>query len=201
MNLRLLETLLALWRGQIFLFPRLNTILLRVYGKVSVRGPKRSLRIGRRVVFLGDAIMVTSWEYDDFIELHDNVIIEHACYLNAHFGSVKIGRNSFVGIGAVIQGMGSVIIGEDVLLGPGTKIFSSDHPVGMNEVPRRFIKEQAAQILIGDDVWIGADSIVLKGSSITSGSVIAAASIVRGKLDERGLYGNQQVLAKIIRRI
>jgi virginiamycin A acetyltransferase len=53
--------------------------------------------------------------------------------------------------------------------------------------PDRPIREQGFQpsrggIVIGDDVWIGANCVLLDGTAIGSGSVIGAASLLRGEL-------------------
>jgi acetyltransferase-like isoleucine patch superfamily enzyme len=43
-------------------------------------------------------------------------------------------------------------------------------------------------IIIEDDVWIGANSVILEGAHIQRGTVVSAGSIVKGKLDEYGIY-------------
>ena len=43
-------------------------------------------------------------------------------------------------------------------------------------------------IVVGDDVWIGANCVILDGAEIGTGCVIGAGSIVRGKLDSYGVY-------------
>ncbi len=43
-------------------------------------------------------------------------------------------------------------------------------------------------IVVEDDVWIGANCVILEGAYIRKGAVISAGSIVKGKLDEYGIY-------------
>ena len=53
------------------------------------------------------------------------------------------------------------------------------------------------KILIEDDVWIGAGSIILPGSIIRRGSVISAGSVVRGETESYGVYSSYGDLKKI----
>jgi acetyltransferase-like isoleucine patch superfamily enzyme len=200
---RMVSTLAALVRAQIFLFPRLNSTQLRIYGRVRIRGRKANLHLGRRVVFLGDAEIVCGWDaYDDVIRLEDGVVIEHGCYLNAHGGRIEIAHGAFLGVGSVIQGKGTVRIGVQTLLGPGVKVFSSDHPTDPGATPRQALQEICAPVHIGDQVWIGADSTILKGSTIDAGSVVAAGSVVKhGGGAGAQLLASRAVLASPVRRI
>ena len=199
---RLIEIALALLRGQLFLFPHPNTKLLRIYGKVTCRGSKKNIRIGRRVAFWGDTKLVCGWDSkDDLIDIGEGVTIEHGTYINAHGGTVIIGKHAFLGVGSVIQGKGTVEIGPNSLLGPYVQIYSSDHPTEKSSIPRRSRQEKAESIEIGNDTWIGASSVILRGSKIKCGSVIAAGSVVRGNLEICALYGNQDRLAGVIRTL
>jgi carbonic anhydrase/acetyltransferase-like protein (isoleucine patch superfamily) len=117
--LKLLSLSFALIRGQIFLFPRLNSCRLKIYGSVVCRGLKKNIRFGKGVVFLGSAQLVTDYgSKSQSIYIGDNVTIENNVYLNSHGGSVTIEHDSFLGVGAIIQGMGGVYINKFVMLGP-----------------------------------------------------------------------------------
>lgn len=98
--------------------------------------------------------------------------------------TIRIGSD--VGIsGASICAITSVTIGDRVLLGADVLIADTDfHPV--DAVPRRHspIPEPLPddRVTVEDDVFIGARSIILKGSSIGKGSVIGAGSVVTGSI-------------------
>ena len=191
---------IALLRGQLFCFPYPNTSLLRIFGRVKVRGPRPAIRLGRRVVFLGDVTLVCSW--DDAgpqIVIEDGVVIEEGSYLNAHGGRIVLGRNAFVGVGSIIQGKGGVVIGNDTLLGPNVQIFSSDHPTERSSRARCSRPEIAAPICIEDDVWIGANSVILRGTTIAAGSVVAAGSVLRTRRTDSALFVTRNSMAEVIR--
>ena len=92
-------------------------------------------------------------------------------------GALRIGHN--VGIsGATVSARSSIVIGNNVLIGSGALISDNDahplHPMDREDPS----KTRSAPIVIEDDVFIGARSIVLKGVTIGRGSVIGAGSIV-----------------------
>ena len=98
--------------------------------------------------------------------------------------TIRIGSD--VGIsGASICAATSIAIGNRVLLGTDVVVADTDfHPV--DAVPRRYASLPEPQpndrIIIEDDVFVGARSIILKGSVIGEGSVIGAGSVVTGEI-------------------
>lgn len=90
---------------------------------------------------------------------------------------VVIGTNSnFMSTGAKIR------IGNSVLFGPHVFIITGNHQV--NQIGKYIIDVEQkteccdADVVIEDDVWIGAGTIILKGVKIGRGSVIGAGSVV-----------------------
>ena len=98
----------------------------------------------------------------------------------ASFGSgamIEIGDNSLIGTNC--QMPNNLKIGNDVMIGPDVLFIGYNHNFDSLEIPMRlqgFIGD--IPISIGDDVWIGARSIILPGVTIGKGSIIGAGSVV-----------------------
>ena len=76
---------------------------------------------------------------------------------------------------------GRITIGDDVLFGPEVMVtaatyrFEDGHPVTRQ-------KMDEADVVIGDDVWLGTRAIVLPGAKIGDGSIIGAGAVVMGEI-------------------
>jgi acetyltransferase-like isoleucine patch superfamily enzyme len=91
---------------------------------------------------------------------------------------VTIGNNTGINANAYIAGQGGVAIGDNVIIGPGVKIFSENHNYADANV---IIKDQGVTrigVAIKDNCWIGAGVTILDGVTIGDGCVIAAGSVV-----------------------
>ncbi len=95
------------------------------------------------------------------------------------YAKVTVGNNTFLGDAARIWALETVEIGNDVMLGPDVYIMTGYH---RTDVVGKTIRESGPDdrqpVVIGDDVWIGARSTVLKGVRIGQGSVIGTGSVV-----------------------
>lgn len=101
---------------------------------------------------------------------------------------VIIGQNVEVnGINIVCRST-RVVVGNDVKIACGCTILDSDfHGVGLSERHLPMI-EQDREVVVGDNVWIGLDVLILKGSRIGENTVVGAGSIVRGTLEANCVY-------------
>ncbi|MBW3084578.1 2,3,4,5-tetrahydropyridine-2,6-dicarboxylate N-acetyltransferase [Austwickia sp. TVS 96-490-7B] len=99
----------------------------------------------------------------------------------AHFGSGKgivIGDRSGLGVRAEI--LGPLVLGTDVMMGPGCTFISTNHRF---DDPDRPMNSQGGlddirPVVVEDDVWLGANVTVTAGVRIGTGSVIAAGAVV-----------------------
>jgi carbonic anhydrase/acetyltransferase-like protein (isoleucine patch superfamily) len=91
---------------------------------------------------------------------------------------IRIGNRSAVGAGSMLSGQGGIRIGDDVILGPGVRIFSENHDFDALDRPIRAQGQTRAAVTIEDDCWVGAGATILAGVTIGTGSVIAAGAVV-----------------------
>lgn len=112
----------------------------------------------------------------------------HATYvLNTH-GRLVLGSNSHLGAFCYVNAhYGLVVVGDDVAIGPGTKLIAySNHYRSGSRVTAEKV---TGDIRIGSNVFIGANSTILPGVSIGDNIVIAAGSVVTNDIVDEGVYG------------
>ena len=115
-------------------------------------------------------------------------------------------RNCFIGLSTNTP----VKIGRYCSFGPNVKIFlNSDHPINLvSTFPLKTLVKQKSPwpnldaiskggVKIGNDVWVGANSLIMSGIKISDGAVIAAGSIVTKNIGPYQLVGGNP--AKIIK--
>ncbi|PKF62176.1 sugar O-acetyltransferase [Psychromonas sp. psych-6C06] len=90
--------------------------------------------------------------------------------------NIFFGEGGFINYDVKILDIAPVTIGEYVLLAPNVVLSTVNHPIDLAERVKPYAC--AEPINIGDNVWIGAGSIVLGGVTIGSRSVIGAGSVV-----------------------
>jgi len=76
----------------------------------------------------------------------------------------------------VILDCGIVTIGDRTKFGPGVSIFAATHPTAVQE--RRDGIDYSKEVIIGNDCWIGGNSVILPGVTIGDGVTVGASSVV-----------------------
>jgi acetyltransferase-like isoleucine patch superfamily enzyme len=111
---------------------------------------------------------------------------------------ISIGNDTFINHNCCIWAAlgGTITIGDDVLLGPGVCVIASNHGIDSGELVR-LQEGQDAGIVIGNDVWIGANASILAGVHIEDGCVVGAGAVVTKSLPANAVCGG--VPAKVIR--
>jgi acetyltransferase-like isoleucine patch superfamily enzyme len=131
------------------------------------------------------------------------------CGKNVHIGEnsrfnyshISLGNNVSIGVNSIyISAVAKINIGNYVMIGPNVVIVTGNHRTDvlgeyMYNVKNK-LQENDADVNIEDDVWIGANVIILKGVNIGRGSVIAAGSLVNKDIDPYSVYGGNP--AKLI---
>lgn len=104
----------------------------------------------------------------------------------------KIGRNTSINCNNMIACHKRVIIGDDVQFSPNVQIYDHDHDFRV-EGGVKAGKYKTGTIEIGNNVWIGANTIILRGTKIGNDAVIAAGSIVKGEIPEGAVFVQKRV--------
>ena len=110
---------------------------------------------------------------------------------------IKIGKNvdrSFLlSTGCYFQAGNGIEIGDNTIFAPGTKIISANHsPSNLDEW------EEEDSIVIGENCWLGANSIILPGVTIGDNVIVAAGAVVTKSFDSNITIGGCP--AKIIKK-
>lgn len=106
-------------------------------------------------------------------------------------GDLVIGANSYINSGCVLYTGNGISIGKDVLVAANCTFAPVNHAFSERATPIRLqgFAPSKGGIVIEDDCWIGANTVILDGAQVGHGSIIAAGSVVRGKLEPFGIYG------------
>lgn len=112
----------------------------------------------------------------NLFSLGDGSFVEDFSTLNNGVGDIVIGKNTRIGIGCTL--IGPVCIGNHIRLAQNITVSGLNH--NYQDI-NRTIHEQGvstALVIIEDDVWIGANSVITAGVTIGTHSVVAAGSVV-----------------------
>lgn len=124
-------------------------------------------------------------------------VVESFCCINNAVGDVLIGDHTRIGIHCTV--IGPVTIGSHVNLAQGITVTALNH--NFDDATKR-IDEQGVStrpVVIGDDVWIGANAVILPGVTIGHHAVVAAGAVVTKDVAPQTIVGG--VPAKEIKRI
>jgi acetyltransferase-like isoleucine patch superfamily enzyme len=185
-------------RAQIGLYARVAVMAIRgllrrpFFGKSG--GP---LLIGRRV-----RISNASWiSHAGRLVVEDGAELQGVSQRGLHFGAdvsigpavsirpssyyggeagigLRVGDRSSFATGCFIGCSGEITIGNDVLFGPGVKVYSENHVFSDTDATIRSQGVARSFVRIGDDCWIGSGTIIAAGVTIGTGVVIGAGSVV-----------------------
>lgn len=113
-------------------------------------------------------------------------------------GCIRIGSNSGLSHVTIVSRQ-SVTVGDNVLLGGGVQIYDNDfHPINWQH--RSDDSEiKSLPVIIEDNAFIGANSIVLKGVRIGNGSVVGAGSVVTKSIPENEIWAGNP--AKFVKKL
>lgn len=126
-------------------------------------------------------------------KIHSTVILRQA-------GNIEIGEHCLINHNNVLQGGkgdAKIKIGNYVHTGANVMMIAFNHGFYTREVPTIQQDYEEADIVIGDDVWIGGGAIILTGVTIGKGAIIAAGAVVNKDIPEYAIAGG--IPAKVIK--
>jgi len=155
-----------------------------------------------RTITIGDNVEINALSKNGIqmgnnVSIHRNTIIECTGVIRQVGEGLVIGNNVGMAQNCFIQVRGTVVIGNDVMFGPGVSIFSEDH--GFADPDTLMLDQPVTRkgVVIGNNVWIGTRAIILDGVTIGDGSIVAAGSIVKTSVPPYSIVAG--VPGKIIR--
>lgn len=114
------------------------------------------------------------------LRVHDSLSLAYKATIEIHKDAeVEVG-SAFINSDAVVLAAKKIQIGHGCLISRMVFIFDADHHPIYNEAGEQI--NQPKPVIIGDHVWIGLQSVIVRGSKIGEGAVIAANSLVGGKI-------------------
>lgn len=115
--------------------------------------------------------------------------------------NIEVGKNVYIGPGAIIYSTdASLSIGDDFIGGPRLTIMTGDHRFDItgktisNTIEKKASDDQ--NVVIEEDVWIGANVLILKGVTIGKGSVIGAGATVVKNVPPYSIYISKNLIKK-----
>jgi len=162
--------------------------------KLKIKGwPYIHIKNNSKLI-LGDNVTLNSSNYGYHINMFKSVKI----LIDGHNAEIKIGSNSRIH-GTCLHAISKITIGENCLIAANCQILDSNGHEVLMDAPFNRLKthDKPKPISIGNNVWIGANCIILKGVNIGDGSIIAAGSVVTKNIPENSIAGGNP--AKVIK--
>lgn len=151
----------------------------------------------------------------DNLENRNQILVDLLCFkggnvwLEAPFfcdygAHISIGENTFVNTNCIFLDDNEISIGKNGLIGPYVQIYTATHPLKATDrivqhgSTTRYLTS-SKPVTVGDNVWIGGNSIIFPGVTVGNNVTIGAGSVVTKNIPGNVLaYGNP---CKVIREI
>jgi len=149
--------------------------------KLKIRGKGTNIEVGDNVSIFGN-IDLRNRENGRII-IESNVKFDNNVRIvSARNGTIKIGEGSAIGPYSIINGGGNVIIGKKTIFAKNISINANDHEHKKftNIMDQGFVY---GDVIIEDDIWLGANVCINKGVTIKKGSIVGANAVVTKNTD------------------
>ncbi|OLY91870.1 Acetyltransferase (isoleucine patch superfamily) [Cnuella takakiae] len=115
---------------------------------------------------------------------------------HTNFGRhIQLGKQVFINHGCSFLDLGGIIIEDDVMIGPGVRLISENHP--LDPTQRKSLLLQ--KVVVKRNAWIGAGATILPGVTIGENAVVAAGAVVSKDVPANTVVGG--VPAKVLKTL
>jgi len=190
-----------------------RNILRRIYNKIfhpkiNVGTKSLPIEMGENSTFKGK---VDKRHPDSRIVIGKDCLIYGFLVTNTSSSFIKIGNDTFIGGGTIIESACSIIIGNNVLISHQCIIQDSDNHSTKFSLRKKDVADwkngqyhdwdvtPKKEVIIKNGAWLGARAIILKGITIGEGSIVGAGSVVTKNVPDWTIVGGNP--ARIIRTI
>jgi acetyltransferase-like isoleucine patch superfamily enzyme len=127
------------------------------------------------------------------IEIGDNTRIDDFCVLSAGEGGIKLGSYIHISCYTSLIGAGRIEVGSYTAISARVSVFSSNDDYSGEymvnpTLPEEYTNVDHSPVTIGENVIVGAGSIILPGSNMESASALGAMSLLKGKVGKGEIY-------------
>jgi acetyltransferase-like isoleucine patch superfamily enzyme len=126
------------------------------------------------------------WKFDittkGVYRIHSTTSLRNAKNISLGFDT-RITTNCIIWAGKTSK----ITIGDNVLIGPGVQLHASNHGYELGKGPMTYQERVEKDITIGNDVWIGGNSVITAGVALADGIIVAAGSTVTKSFDEKNI--------------
>lgn len=124
----------------------------------------------------------TAYMKEVFAECGENCYIELPLHANWGGHHMHFGNGVYVNFNLTVVDDGNIFVGDKVMFGPNVTIATANHPIEPSLRSRGL--QYNKDVYIGENVWIGANTVVVPGVHIGKNSVIGAGSVVTKDIPE-----------------
>lgn len=129
---------------------------------------------------------------NSIVSVQKDVFFRNGCSIRVRKGAkLSIGHNVSFSDNCILTCRDTITIGDNVMFGPNTIIFDNDHDYRSDDYQNTFV---TSPIVIEDNVWIGGNVCILRGSHIKKGSVVGAGTVVRNVVEADCICYNEKTV-------
>lgn len=126
----------------------------------------------------------------------DNAFVNPPFYCD--YGKhIEVGKNFFANYNCTLIDVAKIKIGDNCMMAPNVSVYTAGHPV--HPVSRNSAYEYGKEVTIGDNVWLGGNTVICPGVHIGSNVVIGAGSVVTKDIPDWCVAAGNP--CKVIRKI